>query len=325
MIISQTPLRMSFVGGGTDFEDFYKQSPCQVLSTTIDKYFYIGLNYRFEGSIKISYSRTELVHNVRQIKHTLVKAALEETGIKKGVDIVSLSDLPAYKTGLGMGASSAFTVGLLNALYAFLGQNKSPSFLAEKACKVEIERAGSPIGKQDQYAAAFGGLNLTTFHSDGKVSVDPIHLTHKIKQDFQSHLILFFTNKERLANTILTRQKRNINKKFDVLKKMSNMASIFKNYLEKGEFKKIGKLLHQAWLMKKSLAQGITNPEIDKMYHLALMSGAWGGKILGAGGGGFFLVMAPLEKQASIKRALNNYQLIPFCFSDTGSKIVLKT
>jgi len=315
---------MSFVGGGTDFEDFYRQYPGRVLSTGIDKFFYIMVNSRFDGMIKLNYTQTEIVENSSQVQHPLIKAALEETGIEKGVDIVSLADLPAQRTGLGLGASSSFTVGLLNALYAFSGKHVSLADLAEKACKIEIVKAGSPIGKQDQYAAAFGGINQITFNCDGKIDVDPVYLSPRTKENFQKHLLLFFTGKERSANPILSEQKQNIDKKFEFLKKLSDLVPLFRVALEKGEFQKLGELLHQNWLLKKELASGISNPQIEGMYRLALEAGAWGGKILGAGGGGFLLAMASPEIQPKIIEALKEYQLIPFRLSESSSTIIFK-
>jgi len=240
MIVSQTPLRMSFVGGGTDFEDFYRRYPGRVLSTTINKYFYVGLNSRFDGRIKVSYSKVETVDNRGQIQHPLIKGALEEVGIVKGIDIVSLCDIPAYKTGLGLGSSSSFTVGLLNGLYAFIGKHVSPAVLAEQACQIEINKANSPIGKQDQYAVAFGGLNMITFNCDGKIEVEPIYLAPEMRENFQKHLLLFFTGKERSANLILSKQKRNIRGKFESLKKMSDIVPVFKTALERGNFYRMG-------------------------------------------------------------------------------------
>jgi len=324
MIITRTPLRISFVGGGTDLENFYLQYPGRVISTTIDKYFYIAINSRFDGAIKLGYTDTELVERIDQVKHPLIKGALEETGIEKGIDIVSLADLPAKRTGLGMGASSSFTVGLLNGLYAYFGKHVAPEVLAEKACDIEIKKAGSPIGKQDQYAAAFGGLNLITFNCNGKVEVEPVYLSPKIKEDFQKHLLLFFTKKERSANTILSEQKQNINEKLEFLKKMSDLTLVFKEALLRGDLQQMGELLNQNWLMKKNLASSISNPEIDQMYESAIRAGAWGGKILGAGGGGFFLVMAPLDKHINIQNALKDYQVIPFHFSESGSSVIFK-
>lgn len=323
MIISQTPLRISFIGGGSDFEDFYCQYPGRVLSTTINKYIYITLNPKFDGTIRISYSKTENVENRDQIEHPLVRTVLEETGIEKGIEITSVADIPGK--GSGLGSSSSFTIGLLKGLYSFLGKNVSSNFLAEKACQIEIEKNGSPIGKQDQYAAAFGGLNLITFNCDGKIEVDPISLTPQLKEDFQNHLLLFYTGLQRPAQSILTEQKENIEQNFDFLKKMSEMVLVFRNFLKGSNFQKMGEILNQAWIIKKELSSGISNPQIDEMYDSALRAGAWGGKILGAGGGGFLLLMAPLESQPKIKEVLNNYKLTPFRFTKSGSKIVFKS
>lgn len=323
MIISQTPFRISFVGGGTDFEDFYRQYPGRVLSTSIDKYVYLSLNSKFDDRIRVSYSKTEEVDNWEQVEHPLVKAALEETGIEKGIEITSVGDIPGKGTGLG--SSSSFVVGLLNGLYAYSGKYIPTDELAEKACYIEINKAGSPIGKQDQYAVAFGGLNVITFNTDGKIDVEPIFLSPKTKEDFQKHLILFYTSQQRSARPILSEQKENINKKFEFLKNLSNLVPLFKVALEKGDFKKIGELLHQNWLMKKELSSGISNPQIDEMYNSALKAGAWGGKILGAGGGGFLLVIAPSENQERIKEALKEYKIMSFRFTESGSKIVFKS
>lgn len=322
MILSQTPFRISFVGGGTDFEDFYCQYPGRVLSVSIDKYIYVALNSRFEGDIRVSYSKTENVDHCKQIEHPLVKAALEEVGIEKGVEIVSIGDIPGKGTGLG--SSSSFTVGLLNALYSFKGEHIAPDVLAEKACHIEIDKIKSPIGKQDQYAAAFGGLNIITFNCDGKIVVEPIYLNPKTKEDFQSHLLLFYTGIQRLANPILSEQKQNIGNKLEFLKKMSDMVPTFKKALEKGDFKEMGEILNHGWQMKKELSAGISNPQIDKMYSLALEAGAFGGKILGAGGGGFFLVIVPPEKHENVKQALNQYKVTPIRFTEAGSKIIFR-
>lgn len=324
MIISQTPLRISFVGGGTDFEDFYLKYPGRVLSVTIDKYFYIGINSRFDGKIKVSYSEIEMADNINQIKHPLVRGALEEFGIENGIDIVSLADIPAQKTGLGLGTSSAFTVGLLEALSEFSLKELSKENLAEKACKIEIEKARSPIGKQDQYATAFGGLNVINFNRDGSVVVEPINLSPEIKESFQNHLLMFFTGKERSANDILSQQKQNIDNNFEFLKKMSDMVPIFESALIEGNFKKAGEILNENWDLKKKLVSGISNSEIDSMYQMAIGAGAFGAKILGAGGGGFLLIIAPPESHKKIKDILIKYKSIPFRFSEIGTKIVFK-
>ncbi len=322
MIITRTPFRISFVGGGTDFEDFYRKYPGRVLSTSIDKYIYLGINPRFEKGIRLSYSKTEEVENREKIEHPLVKAALQETGIEDGIEINSIGDIPGKGTGLG--SSSSFTVGLLNGLYSFLGKYVPPDILAEKACHIEIEKAKSPIGKQDQYIAAFGGLNVVTFNCDGKIDVEPIYLPPKIKDDFQNHLLLFYTGIQRSSNSILAEQRQNIDKKFEFLKQLSDLVPPFRNYLEKGDFKKMGEILHQNWLMKKELSSGISNPQIEEMYKRALEAGAFGGKVLGAGGGGFLLIMAPPENQSRVKEALREYRLTPFRFSEAGSKVIFK-
>lgn len=323
MIISQTPFRISFVGGGTDFEDFYKRYPGRVLSTSINKYIYVCVNPKFDDQLRISYSETENVQSREQIKHPIVKAALQEVGIDKGLEITSIGDIPGQGTGLG--SSSSFTVGLINALYSYLDKYLSVKELAEKACEVEINKVGSPIGKQDHYAAAFGGLNMITFNCDGNVEVEPVYLSPKSKENFQNHLLLFYTGVERLSAPILIEQKQNINKKIEFLKKMSDMVPLFKVALEKGNFQEMGKILHQGWLLKKELSSGISNPRIDEMYNLALKAGAWGGKILGAGGGGFLLVFSSPDNQARIKQFLRDYQAVPFRFTEAGSKIVFKS
>lgn len=322
MIISQTPLRISFVGGGTDFEDFYRQYPGRVLSTSINKYVYVAVNPKFDGQIRISYSKTENVENRNQIQHPIVKAALEETGIEKGIEIVSIADIPSQGTGLG--SSSSFTVGLLNALYSYLGKYIPTHDLAEKACQVEINKVGSPIGKQDQYIAAFGGLNVITFNTDGKIDVEPVYLSPKIKEDLQNHVLLFYTGVHRSAQPILKEQKENIDKKFEFLKQLSDLVLPFKDALEKGDFKKMGEILNQNWQLKKELSSGISNPQIEEMYEKALKAGAFGGKILGAGGGGFLLVLVSPENQPKIKEAFKDYQLTPLRFTEAGSKIVFK-
>jgi len=322
MIISKTPLRISFVGGGTDFEDFYKKYPGRVLSTSIDKYIYLGVNPKFDGQIRVSYSQTENVSHCNDVQHPIVKAVLEETCIENGVEIVSVADIPAKGTGLG--SSSSFTVGLLKALYHHQGKQVSSNNLANLACHIEINKLGSPIGKQDQYAAAFGGLNIINFNVDGSVMVDPIILFPKIKEEFQNHILTFYTGIERQANGVLVEQKQNIDSKFEFLKKMSDMVLPFKYALVKGDFAKMGSILHQNWLLKKELASGISSSHIDQMYQKALSAGAYGGKILGAGGGGFLLVLAPPKKHQSIKATLSEYKNVAFKFSEGGSSIVLE-
>lgn len=322
MIITATPLRISFVGGGTDFEDFYRKYPGRVLTTTIDKYIYITSNQKFDGRLKMSYSKTEDVKHRDQLEHSIAKATLEEVGIETGIEIATISDIPGKGTGLG--SSSSLTVGLLKNLYAFLGKHTPADALAEKACRIEINKTKAPIGKQDQYIAAFGGLNTIVFNLNGKIDVEPIFLSPKTKDGFQKHLLSFFTGIQRSSGPILSEQRENINKKFEFLKNLSDLVPIFKENLEQGNFRKLGRLLDQNWQMKKELSSGISNPEIEQMYNIAIEAGAWGGKIAGAGGGGFLLLIAPPEKHEKIKNALNQYQLMPFRFSEAGSRIIFR-
>lgn len=322
MIITATPLRISFVGGGTDFEDFYCRYPGRVLSTTINKYIYITINQKFDNLIKVSYSKIEEVKKIKELEHMLAKSVLTELGIKKGIEITSVGDIPGKGTGLG--SSSSYTVGLLHALYAFLEKHAPADLLAGKACDIEINKASSPIGKQDQYIAAFGGLNVITFNTNGKIEVEPIYLSPKIKDAFQGHLLLFYTGIHRSSNPILAEQKNNIQKKFKFLKKLSDLVPVFKENLQMGNFRVLGDLLNQNWQTKKELSYKISNSQIEQMYERALKAGAWGGKILGAGGGGFLLVIAPPDKHEKIKKTLKSYKHTPFRFTEAGSKIIFK-
>ncbi len=323
MIVVKTPFRISFVGGGTDLEDFYKQYPGRVISTTIDKAVYINVNKKFTGDVRVAYSQTEIVPTRAEVKHTRVKAVMEKLGIEKGVEIVSIADLPSEGTGLA--SSSAFTVGLLKGLNALHGKNVDAEEIAHGACEVEIGMLGEPIGKQDQYAVAYGGLNIINFNKDGSVVVEPIYLDPTIKENFQNHLMFFYTAKTRAANSILKEQKENIGAKFETLKKMSDMVPIFHEMLEKGDFKSMGLLLHEAWMLKKALSSGISDSDIDVMYDLALKNGAWGGKILGAGGGGFLMLFVEPSQQEKVKNALSAWQEVKLRFSDGGSKIVYQS
>lgn len=323
MIVIKTPLRISFVGGGTDFEGFYKKYPGRVVSTTIDKSVYISISKKFTGDIRVSYSQTEIVPTSKDVKHTRVRAVLEKMKILKGVEIVSIADLPSEGTGLA--SSSAFTVGLIKGLKAFVGKDIKVKDLAEGACDVEIKMLGEPIGKQDQYAVAYGGLNIINFNKNGKITVDPIYLDPIKKENFQKHLMFFYTDKTRQANSILKEQKNNINDKFETLKKMSDMVPVFVELLERGDFKGMGLLLNEAWILKKNLSSNISNGGIEEMYNLALLNGAWGGKILGAGGGGFLMLMVPPSKQNSVRKALSKWREVKFLFSESGSKIVYQT
>lgn len=320
MVITKTPFRVSFCGGGSDISDFYQEHEGCVLSTSINQYMYISVHPYFDrGFTSLKYSQNELVKDPGKISHSILRCVL--TGMKiNGVEIVSTADIPS---GTGLGSSSAFTVGLIHALYAYQGKCISKKELAELACDTEINQLGNPIGKQDQYAAAFGGLNFITFHRDGQATVEPLIIKSEMKQRLQDHLVMFYTGRKHDANAILREQKRNIpqKEKTDNLIQMCRLAKQMKRSLETGDLPSIGSLLHEGWMRKKELAQGITRPEIDELYEKAIRSGASGGKLLGAGGGGFLLFYCAKEKQDCLKKSLG-LEEFPFRFEQDGSVAV---
>jgi len=320
MIISRTPFRISFVGGGTDMHEFYKHEYGAVLSASIDKYMYITVNKRFDSTLRVSYSQTEIVGHSSEIKHPIVREALKAAGIDHGVEITSVADIPAQT---GLGSSSAFTVGLLNALYAYKGVFRSAEALANEACKIEIDILGEPIGKQDQYAVAFGGMNHIQFNSDETVFVNPIICPSTIKKEFKENLLMFYTGQTRKASSVLSEQKKNIHNKIDTLLSMRNLVDDFKQKMLEGtQLSQIGNLFHEGWEHKKTMAGGISNSEIDGYYQAARDNGALGGKVLGAGGGGFLLLYCERQNQLRVREALGNLREIDFAFEPQGSKII---
>jgi len=320
MIISKTPLRISFVGGGTDLEAFYRHHPGMVVSTAINKYIYICIHKHFDGSsFLLKYSEVEEGKDVNKIKNNLIREAMKLTGVN-GVEIVSMSDAPV--TGIGLGSSSSFIVGLLNALYAYKGEHKSAEELAQQACQIEIDILGKPIGKQDQYIAAYGGLKALTFPRNGRVRVEEIPMNENQKKGLDSNLLLFYTGQTRKAETILSRQRANTQAKMESLVKMRNLAKLMKKHLTNHQLDKVGELLHRNWLEKRQLVKGITDSYIDSLYQKAIDSGALGGKMCGAGGGGFLLLYCYKENQDKVRQALNNLAETPFSLGPEGSKII---
>ncbi|OXM83909.1 hypothetical protein [Paenibacillus rigui] len=319
MIISKTPLRISFTGGGTDLESFFNVHGGAVVSTTIDKSIYVVVKRRFDKKIRAVNSQTELVDNVQQITHELIREALLMTGVDHGVDIMILSDIPSEGTGLG--SSSTLTVGLLNALYAFQGHQAGAKQLAEEACEIEINRLKKPIGKQDQYIAAFGGLRFTCFHRDGTVATDRINLLEDTYRSIESNLMLFYTGMTRSASNILKSQNDNTAANLHHLNFLKNQSMELMSHLRKGEADVLGEIMHQGWGIKRQLAQGITSPEIDALYHKALEAGAVGGKVAGAGGGGFLMLYVPPGAQEDVRNALPLQQM-PVRLSHYGSRII---
>ncbi len=322
MIISRTPLRISFFGGGTDLADFYEKEGGAVLSTAIDKYIFATVNKKFDEHIRVSYSKTEIVETVDQIKHDLVREAMRLAGVVHGIEITTIADIPSQGTGLG--SSSTFTVGLLNALHAYKGEHVSAETLAQEACKIEIDIVGEPIGKQDQYIAAYGGLQFIQFNKDGSVFVDPIVCSRELKDALQANLMLFYTGLTRRSKTILAEQKKNSSShRYDELKAIKELALIGKKALEKDQsIDEFGRLLDENWRLKKSLAEGVSNTEIDEIYAKAKKAGALGGKIAGAGGGGFLLLYVPKDRQAHVRSALHPLKQTEFNFEPQGSKII---
>jgi D-glycero-alpha-D-manno-heptose-7-phosphate kinase len=320
MIISRTPLRISFAGGGTDLAAFYKDQPGAVTSTAINKYIYVTINKRFDDTIRVGYSKTEIVNYVDELNHGLVREAMKLTGINNGVEITTIADIPSRGTGLG--SSSSLTVGLLNALYAFQGIMKSRLTLAKEACKIEIEILGEPIGKQDQYIAAYGGIQHIQFNPDESVYVDPVICTTWTKQQLGKHILLFYTGITRKASTILTKQIENTKKKMENLIKLKELSEKVRDHMRDENIEGVGKCLHEGWLLKRELASGISNITINEYYQKALSAGAWGGKVLGAGGGGFLMIFCPPENQDKVISVLSDLKCLPIKLEPQGSKII---
>ncbi len=321
MIITQTPLRVSFLGGNTDFREYYLNYGGLVLTTTIDKYVYCIVKERFDDLIIVNYSVKETVESVSELKHDLVRSALELLEINKGIEITFLADIPTQGTGLG--SSSAVTVGVLNALHTFKCENVSSQQLAEEAIGIELDILGKPIGVQDQHIAAMGGLRCIEMNKSGSVYGQRLEMQEAVKEDFQNSLMLFYTGITRNTDEILS----SFNIERD--KVLCDQNKLFANdgiiALLRGDLRKFGGLLDSYWNVKKQFSSKVSNPQIDEMYELAKKAGAIGGKILGAGGGGFLLVMFPANKRAKIREALKDYKEMPFRFSDSGSKVILNT
>ncbi len=320
MIISRTPFRASFAGGGTDLGDFYRQEAGAVTCSTVSRYMFITVNKRFDETIRVSYSKTEIVEDFQAVQHPIVREALRLTGLTEGLEITSIADLPA---GTGMGSSSAFAVGLLNALHAYGGQYAPAERLAEEACRIEIDILGEPIGKQDQYAAAYGGLNQIRFNPDETVFVDPVITSREVQKELDANLLLFYTGRTRAASSILGRQQEETDRKRDVLRRMRQIAEAMARVLQDGRrLNDFGDLLHEAWQLKRGLADGISNPDIDRRYESARAAGALGGKVLGAGGGGFLLLFVERQNQDRVRECLEGLRELPFRLEPQGSKII---
>lgn len=320
MIISRTPLRLSFAGGGSDFAGFYHEEEGAVLSTALNKYMYITVNKRFDHSIRLSYSKTEICEKVKEIQHPIFKYVLSQYLPEGGVEIISMADIPS---GTGLGSSSSFTVGLLHALKSYLGRFQRAEDLAEEACDIEINKLEEPIGKQDQFIAAYGGLQFIRFKPNGETFIDPIVCSEDTRKRLEASCQLFFTGQTRSAKEVLSEQKQNTSSKRMELRKMVGIAKSLKAVLEaNGSLETFGRLLDEAWQLKKSLASNISNPEIDGWYERALKAGAWGGKILGAGRGGFLMVFCDPSKRDKLGKELRELRPFDVQFETQGSKII---
>lgn len=320
MIIVQAPLRTSLFGGGTDFPGYYLQHGGCVLSSAIDKYIFVTIKKRFDKKLRVGWTRTEMVDKVDEIQHELIREALRMTGICEGVEITTMGDIPS--AGSGLGSSSTVTVGALHAMYALQRELVMAEQLAKQACEIEIEILGKPIGVQDQYIAAYGGLRFIEFMTSGEIVANRISLDTNTLRRLNNNLFLFYTGVTRKADSILSEQKDNIRSRESVLGEMKDIAHQACDQLQQGNIDAIGDLLHESWQLKKQLASRITNTDIEDLYQVARKAGATGGKVAGAGGGGFLLLYCPSEKQENLRDALHQLQELPFNLGQDGSKVI---
>ncbi len=320
MIITQTPLRVGLVGGGTDLPSYYRQHGGRVLNAAINKYVYVVVKQRFDDDIYLNYSRKEIVSEVEDVEHELVREAMHMAGVRGGVEITTLADIPS--AGSGLGSSSSVTVGLLHALFAYQGRQVSAEELAERACTIEIDRCGKPIGKQDQYAAAFGGICDLVFGPGDAVRAEQIRLPSAEHRAFQAELMLFYTGITRTADTILGEQKANVPDRLTQLQQLKDLASRAATGLRSGRPEEVGIALGKSWEAKRQLAQGVSNGALDEAVDAAMRAGATGAKITGAGGGGFVLVVCPPEHQQAVRSALAPMRDLPIAVDPYGSRVI---
>jgi D-glycero-alpha-D-manno-heptose-7-phosphate kinase len=320
MIVTQTPLRVSFAGGGTDLAAYYESQEGFVVSTAIDKFVYVIVKERFDDAIYLNYMRKEIVASPDEIQHELIREAMRTSGVDHGVEVTLLSDIPSE--GSGLGSSSSFTVGLLNAFYAYQGEQVTAERLAREACAIEIERLGKPIGKQDQYIAAYGGLRSFRFRRDGEVSARSLRLDPADLRRLSARTHLFFTGRTRRADTILSEQKARTADRLAELDGIKALALELESALEARDFDRLGETLHEGWELKRRLAAGISDAGIEEMYERARAHGALGGKICGAGGGGFLLVDCPPELGHRLAKGMSAHRELPFNLERDGSKVI---
>ncbi len=321
MIITRTPLRISFAGGATDLPSFYRAyGGGAVTSAAIDRYIHVLVNPKFDRSIRVAYSRTENVDKLADLQHGLVREAMRVVGLHEGIEVHTIADIPSEGTGLG--SSSTLTVGLLNALYAYRGVLREPAELAREACEIEIERLGGTLGKQDQYIAAFGGVHYFEFRSDDSVRVAPIPLSTRDREELSDHLSLFYTGTSRRAEKILKPQSERTGVNRPALERMRALAADARDAIVGRDWARLGGILDEGWTLKRGLAEGISSGPIDAWYAAAKAAGAWGGKITGAGGGGFLFLLHPPERSRQIAEALSPMERLPVRITPEGSRIL---
>jgi len=322
MIVSCAPFRVSFAGGGSDVAQFYRRKRGAVLSCAIAKYAFVVVHPYFNAAkYHLKYARTELVDRVDEIEHPLLREALRMMKIEPGIEVVSIADVPA---GTGLGSSSSFSVALLNALYAHQRIFAPKEQLAREACMLEIERLGEPIGKQDQYAAAFGGVNFIEFEPHGGVTVAPLALPTDLLAELEGNLLLFFTGSQRDAKSVLAHQNKAVEEDattFERIERMAALAYEMRDLLIAGDLDAFGRALDRGWQMKRAVSDKISSAAIDDLYARARAAGALGGKIAGAGGGGFLLLYCPKPAQARLHEALGDLQSLDFRLDWGGARI----
>lgn len=320
MIIVQTPLRVSLFGGGTDFYSYFSQHGGCVLSAAIDKYIFVTIKQRFDKKIRVGYTKTEMVDTIEEVQHELIREALRKTGIKQGIEITTMGDIPS--AGSGLGSSSTVTVGALQAMYTYLGEIVTADRLAQEACEIEIDILKKPIGIQDQYIVSYGGLRLIEFTKEGVITSRRLNLGEKGYRLLSNNLMLFFTGITRSASSILQEQNNKVTDNHAYLQQLKQFAYDAFNLIENGNVDSIGEMLHESWQIKKKLASNITNGPIEDYYEAARKAGAIGGKISGAGGGGFLLLYCPANKQENVRRVLSGLQELPFSIERDGTKVI---
>ncbi|HTZ09895.1 MAG TPA: galactokinase [Acidimicrobiales bacterium] len=321
MIVTQTPLRIGLVGGGTDLPGYYRHHGGRVLNCTVDKYVYVIVKERFDGDIYVNYSKKEIVSKVADLEHELVRETMRSAGVEGGVEITTLADIPS--SGSGLGSSSSVTVGLLHALFAYQGRQVSAEVLAEEACAIEIERCGKPIGRQDQYVAALGGIRDLRFGPGDAVVADEVSLAPAQRRAFQEQIMLFYTGITRSANAILQEQSAAMEDRLHEMHALRDLAAEAVAHLVAGDLEGLGAAINESWLVKRKLASGVSTTEIDFAIERALSAGASGAKVTGAGGGGFLFVICPLEHQGAVRRSLAEMPELPVKLDRFGSRVLL--